>query len=440
MTSALSLYRALTILFIFLSSVSFAQQQETASVVYSDIELFWRAYDKITQTKDSSEQRRIIVEEYLNIGSPGLTSICQVRNYTADDYLAAIHNYPKFWTSIRPNTLKAKELSEELKKGLDQLKAAYPKLKPATIYFTIGAFRTNGTTLDDQVLIGSELAMADENTITEEFPERMQGLRTYFNTNPIEDVVLLFVHEFVHTQQKPMVHNLLSQTIYEGVGEFVSTYVMQKPSASPAIEFGKNNPAVREAFEREMFYMNNQHEWLYSNAPNDFGIRDLGYYIGYQMCENYLEKAKDKQKAIHELIELDYENEQEIEAFVNGIDFFTKPLNELYEAFEASRPSVLKVIPVANNAEVIDASTDRLTIVFSEPIDTDFRNFDYGPLGADAAIQFKKEIGYNEEKTEYSFEIQVLKPGKRYQLLIGSGFRNLKGIPLKPFLIDFKTK
>jgi hypothetical protein len=40
------------------------------------------------------------------------------------------------------------------------LKVVYPELRHAKIYFTVGAMRSNGTTLDSMVLIGSEFAMA----------------------------------------------------------------------------------------------------------------------------------------------------------------------------------------------------------------------------------------------------------------------------------------
>jgi len=73
-------------------------------------------------------------------------------------------------------------------------------------------------------------------------------------------------------------------------------------------------------------------------------------------------------------------------------------------------------------------------------MDQTFRNFDYGPLGEDASIRIKNGIGYAADGQSLTFEIEDLKPNKQYQLTIGSGFRNANNVPLKAYLIDFKTK
>jgi hypothetical protein len=52
--------------------------------------------------------------------------------------------------------------------------------------------------------------MADKNTIASEFEGDLGiGRRTYFDSNPIDNLVLLNVHEYIHTQQNPAVDNLI---------------------------------------------------------------------------------------------------------------------------------------------------------------------------------------------------------------------------------------
>src|SRR5690606_18434837 len=149
-------------------------------------------------------------------------------------------------------------------------------------------------------------------------------------------------HEYVHTQQKPIVHNLLSQVLYEGVAEFVSFKALDVPSAIPAIAFGKkNHKSIISKFEDEMFYTVNRNKWLWSNAPNDFGVRDLGYYIGYRISELYFEQSEDKEQAIYTLVNLDYSNDSEIKHFVNNTKIFSAPLDTLYQSFEKKRPTVI---------------------------------------------------------------------------------------------------
>ncbi|MCB4235398.1 hypothetical protein LDL59_10835 [Kaistella anthropi] len=53
--------------------------------------------------------------------------------------------------------------------GIEKLRKIYPELKPAKIYFTIGALRTNGTYSHNLVLIGSEIAMTDKKQLRTNF-------------------------------------------------------------------------------------------------------------------------------------------------------------------------------------------------------------------------------------------------------------------------------
>jgi len=299
--------------------------------------------------------------------------------------------------------------------------------------------RTNGTTRDSSVLIGSELAMADDQTDISEFSGRSrEWLETYFGANPIDGLVLLNVHEYVHTQQNPIAQNLLYQVVYEGIAEFASVKAMNVPSDAPAIEFGKNNPGVRELFEREMFH-EKTYEWMWSSAPNDFGVRDLGYYIGYAIAEIFYENSEDKLAAIETLIELDYSNQAAIDQFIDETHFFSQPIGDLRHEFETAQPGVIGIAPFENNHQEVNHKVDSITIHFSQPMSYG-RNFQYGPLGEEAVVRFKQEIGFSADSTSYTFEIEPLLPGKQYQLVIGSGFRDRNGLPIKPYLIDFKTR
>lgn len=419
-----------------LSPVTVAQQP--VQIYTADIHHFWDAYDKIWSTPDTSLHMQILDSLFLSKATPGLTAIRERRNYTAQEYLNAIRNYPKFWTSIRPNTLKADALGTELQHGVEALKKVYPDLRPASIYFTIGVFRTNGTTLDSMILIGSELAMADSQTDYSEFPEAEQSARSaFFKTNPLHDLVLLNVHEYVHTQQNPPVDNLLSYVIFEGVAEFVSTYAMQLPSASPAIAFGKAHAQqVRLAFEREMYYYNNYPKWLWSNADNEFGIRDLGYYIGYQMCENYMQ-SMDAADAIKHMINLDYTQDAQIGAFVSQSAFFSQSLDSLYSAFQDRRPFILGFEEFPSGASRVPSQTQTITAVFSVPLNGLNTGIDYGPLGASAFPKVTDRY-WNADNTSWTLVVE-LEPNKAYQLQFSNNFRTSDGLPLKPFLLEFST-
>ncbi len=408
--------------------------------ITSDIGNFWKAYDKIVSTKDSVLQYTYLNTLYFDKGSYGLKAIREVRDYTAKDYIDAINNYPLFWESIRENTLKAAVLAKEIEYGVKQLKVIYPELKPATVYFTIGAFRTNGTTLDSSVLIGSELALADANTNISELPNQFSHLKPYFASNPINGVTFLNIHEFVHTQQKNHDYVLLYRSVYEGIAEFVAVKAMGQASTAPAIAYGyANEQLVKTKFSNVMYSGLAISQWLYNSTNNEFKTRDLGYYVGYAIAEKYYNKTKDKQKAIKTLIELDYSNEKQFEGVVDGSGYFVLPLKVLKQNYLKNQPKIIAIKEFTNGSSNVDPNTKQISVTFSHPMNPNQRGFEFGPLGETNALMIKKFNGFSDDKKTMTFEV-ALEANKKYQLEITDKFRSLDGVPLVPYLIDIKTK
>jgi len=350
--------------------------QEKANVITTDITNFWNAYDKISTTKDSALQYAYLNELFINKGTPGLKAIIQARNYTAQEYLSAINRYPLLWNSIRANTYKANGFARDIAININKLKKLYPQLKPAEIYFTIGALRSGGTTLSNMVLIGSEISLADDHTITTELPESFSNLKSFFPTNPIKSVVFTNVHEYVHTQQKTTVcSTLLGQSTMEGVAEFMAV----KATGQPSPTFGMykvmpNSKRLREVFSQQMFNTSNGF-WLYSSQQNEFGYRDLGYYVGYLMCKQYYNKAANKQQAIKQMIELDYNDTTALAQFANRSGYFDKSIKMLKAGYEVSRPTVTGIKPLKNGGVNIVTGTTQITIQFSSAMHKRRRNF-----------------------------------------------------------------
>jgi hypothetical protein len=424
------------IIILILSNLSFAQKFKQ-TFVSTDIDNFWAAYDKIVSTSDTAKQYKFLKELYLDKGTEGLKGLIEVRSYTDKAYIEWITTNPKFWNSIRPNTLKVKKLYPKINSNIRKLKKAYPDLKPATIYFSIGAFRTGGTTQGNKVLIGSELSLADKTTIIDELPSWRQPF--YKTQNPYNELPLLCTHEYIHTQQKELVENLLSMCLYEGVAEFVSCKVTNTKSDAPAIEFGKaNEKLVVDKFVSDLFIMTNNYNWMWGENRNELKVRDLGYYIGYEFCERYYNQAKDKKKAIKELIELDYTNEKEVERIVDITKLLPKTLEELYNDYENQRPTVIQLSPFENGSQYVKPGLTKITVFFSEPLVKYNTGLDFGPLGQDFFPKIKPERIFGEDGKSWTFEAE-LKPNKRYQIFVDNNFRKENGVRLKPYLIDFKT-
>src|SRR4051812_12682858 len=95
------------IVFIFITACFRSEGQKNTSqkVFTSDINNFWTAYDSCQTTADSLKQIHYIQTFYIDKGTPGLKAFMEARDYTPELWVSHIRKYPRFWNSIRPNTL-----------------------------------------------------------------------------------------------------------------------------------------------------------------------------------------------------------------------------------------------------------------------------------------------------------------------------------------------
>lgn len=284
---------------------------QNANTIYTtDIDNFWQAYDSVRTTKDTTKQLRFIQTLYLDKASDGLKDFIKLREHSAKRHLSNILKFPKYWNSIRQKTLDIKSYTSEIETILEKFKNQYSNYKPPKIYFTIGVLNSGGTISPDKILIGSEIACADKEVDASELNKWLQGVFK-LNTN----VVAMVAHELGHTQQKSGGSeangnsNLLGYCIKEGACDFIAELIY-KPVTSPYMTYGNANEQSLWADFKKVMYGQETINWLYNgdNAPN--GVADLGYFIGYKICKSFYDNAKDKEKALKEIIELTYKKKR----------------------------------------------------------------------------------------------------------------------------------
>jgi hypothetical protein len=426
---------AILICIVFLSCNN--KPQITQEIVSSDINNFWEAYDKINTIKDTVLQLNYLNKLFIDKASKGQKELFEKRNYKPNEYVKAINTYPKFWKTIRENTLNTKSYSAEIMEGITKFKEMYPEMKPAIIYYTMGVFRTPGTGFDDTVLIGSEFALGTSKADVSEFPERLNYVKTYYATNPIQNIQFLNVHEYVHTQQSEMVENTLSLALYEGIADFIAYKATTKEAPFPYVNYGKeNDEKLRNAFEEEMFNFRKMGLWMW-NANNQFKTRDLIYYIGFKIAALNYEKATDKTQAIKEMIELEYTNEAQVESFVNNSGYFSGTIEALFQTYQSKRPTVVAIKQFENESQSVSLKTEKITIEFSMKMSPLIKSTGFGPLGK-GYFPKVNSIDFAEDGMSVTYHV-TLAPNKQYQILLENGYRTEKGNLLKPYLIDFKT-
>ena len=310
--------KILPILLSVLVTVS-VQGQGPQQVFLSDIDHFWIAYDSVQSTTDSAKQVHFIQTLYVDQGTEGLQLFMKVRKLTPELWVHDIRQYPRFWKSIRPNTLIVRQKLEEILKGVEKFKAVYSHYREGKIYFTIGALKAAGVAEGQSLLIGTELATGNAYTDVSEFPSKR--IENFFKVTKTDNLVPITVHEYVHTQQKEEGKTLLGQAIYEGACDFIAELVLGKTLMHPYLQYGRAHEAeIKARFKQEM-YNEDYSQWIYNSSKTN-GIGDLGYFMGYTICKAYYHQATDKKEAIKAIIDLPYSDRAAIEAFLEKSGYY----------------------------------------------------------------------------------------------------------------------
>ena len=421
------------ILSIFLCTAAFCQSK-TGLVFTSDIDHFWVAYDSAKTTSDTLKQQQFIQKLYVDKASDGLKEFMRVRNYSASLYVKLINKYPKFWASIRSNTLQVKTQTVAIEKSLQHFKELYPEMHPSKMYFTVGGLRSGGTTIGDMVLVGAEIAAADKNTDASELSD---WLRNAFKTQNAGNLVDLNVHEYVHTQQGDIGGTLLGQALGEGCADFIAELVTGIKNSSPYQQYGREHEAELKVKFKQFMLSSAMNEWLY-NGGSGTAHPDLGYFMGYRICEAFYKHAADKRLAIKTMIELDYGNMQTALDFLEKSKYYTEPINkdELIKSFEAKQPEIIGTMPSVKDS--IDASATTITFKFSAPMGKGYSisRSDYKSIG----YPITGITGWADDHLSFTVKL-ALKPKTVYEFVVtGRSFVSAEGYPLKTFTVHFVTK
>jgi hypothetical protein len=290
------------IVLIFLNVPLITKAQTKINV--QDISNFWQAYDSVKTTSDKTMQLAFIEKIYLGTNTEGIKYLKAMEGHTASDFLSFMTNAKEKLESIRPFTMSAIDQKPEIDEKLRYFKKIYPSFVDGEVFFIIGTGIFGGRPRGRNLVIGTEVVATDK----------------------ADYAVNMVLHEYVHCQQKLQNTALLSQTILEGMADFVAELVDQKPLALKFPDshnaFGlKNEKAIWKEYKKFMGSekFGETFDWLYgSKGRNINGImmRDLGYYMGYAFCRSYYQNAIDKTAALSEMIKYDFSSNEKAKEFL----------------------------------------------------------------------------------------------------------------------------
>jgi Predicted Zn-dependent protease (DUF2268) len=257
-----------------------------------DISKFWEIYEN-PHTRYNTQ---LWQTEYLDKGSAGLKSFIKNRIESAKN--------KDYYENIRYTSKNLDTYKKQVCKIYQKLDSLYPKAKFPDIYFVIGRRNTGGTISNAGLIIGIE-----------RFGVRNKNFNPDINIELLDDII---AHELIHFQQRYIKdHTLLAQCIREGSADFIGE--MLSGSLANDLSHYKYGDAHEEALKQEFkkkMLSNDWTGWLYYQKDKS-RPKDLGYWIGYKICQSYYQRASDKKQAIYDILNIqDFQKFLETSAYL----------------------------------------------------------------------------------------------------------------------------
>jgi uncharacterized protein YjaZ len=279
-----------------LSSLAFGEGKpqlnkdpDAATISASDVRLFWSAYDLWVSQGHAAPDKlaEILQREYLDKGSQGVNGFTPNRIVSADHLAKVILKDRSYYEGVRSSSEKMESFIPEIQKNLRTLKSIYPEAAFPNVYFVMGARNSGGTSSDNGLIIGAE--MFGEGKI---YPV------------PLSDVASIVVHELTHFQQKGSDNTLLRAAMREGAADFISEMVAGRSINDRIKSYGDSHEQeLWRRFQQDVKSGAKIGTWMYDQPP-DGSPNDLGYYMGYKICQSYYQITADKQQALKTIIEM----------------------------------------------------------------------------------------------------------------------------------------
>jgi uncharacterized protein YjaZ len=288
------------------ANAQFSDDPLNAAFETKDADNFWKAFDKMESSKENP------FTDYISNGSPGVKAFIKHRIINADSLYSTVKKNKEEYLKSRNTLHGINSIEKKLKASYSALKYWYPQAKFPTVYFVYGRMNTGGNSSNDGISIGTELF------------------------KNLDGVVGLIAHEMIHFQQNNNGRNsLLKQAVTEGGADFIGEFISGEPMNVKAFQYGNAN-SDRLCKEFVTRYKNEDFsDWFYWTSKKDDRPNDLGYWIGYKICEAYFNKQADKHKAIHDILNIEdpFLFLKESEFLDSYIQQYAKEKNLKYEDF-----------------------------------------------------------------------------------------------------------
>jgi predicted Zn-dependent protease DUF2268 len=271
-----------------------------AALITEDVHRFWEAYDRAQG--DSANRLAIYKKFYFDKSSGGMQDYMGLKVRSIKYFVDHLDGRPKFYRAIRRNTLQVDSLKPAIYACFEKLKTIYPEALFPDVYFIIGAYTSAGTTSNAGLLIG-----INQVCRTDSIPTGELSLWEKNNFNLLSNLPGIISHELIHFQQDELLKRADTTTLFyclvEGMADFMGELICGNYINQRLAVWAKGKEKrIWQAFTRDM-YLDRYSNWIANaNQETPDNPADQGYWIGYQICKAYYDRAPDKKKAISDML------------------------------------------------------------------------------------------------------------------------------------------
>jgi hypothetical protein len=259
-----------------------------------DVARFYAVYDKAHGTPSAAA----LQAGYLDGGSAGLQQFVQARIFSAQKLADAIGKSPGVFRDARQCVPMLPAAREQLRQVFSELTRLDPQAALPPVTIVIGRNNTGGTTTPGGVTIGLEVVCRSN----------------WLDPDIVQRLVHLIAHEYVHVQQPaagvdpPADATLLFTSLVEGGAEFIGELTSGEITNSHLKRWTRGSECRIERDFETGAMGTRMSDWLYNGVGTPERPGDLGYWVGYRIVRAYYAQARDKQRAIQDILNVDNNN------------------------------------------------------------------------------------------------------------------------------------
>jgi hypothetical protein len=271
------------------NTTSTTSSTEAGPVIHiEDVDRFYKVYDAAGGHPTADQ----LQHDYIDPGSDGLHEFAKLRNISGATIAKTLTDHPEIYSDAKRCMAVLPRVRQRLQIALDQLGRLYPEARFPPVTIAVGRGRPVAVAGPGSgVHIGLEALCATN----------------WLNPNLEDRFVHVIAHEYAHVQQSPVLAQhehptVLELSLIEGTGEFTAELISGEVAYSQFKALSK-----AEVKEIETAFVSDEDKtdlskWFNNSTREKAG--DPGYLVGYRIVKSYYQHARDKRRALREILEM----------------------------------------------------------------------------------------------------------------------------------------